>query len=921
MSSGWTWPGSRWWRIDLHAHSQASYDFKPDADRLAKDWAAWVAASKSQLDAVALTDHNCPDGIPAIQTQAATDDLVVFPGVEVTVGGVHLLCLFDPSCSRDNVVSLLSKLGIEPSMYQQQEASSTKSIVEAIELASAEAIVIAAHVNGPKGLLTVLQGQERLKALKAQGLLAVELALPPADPTGWMNPAAPDTLAWLDGTKTEGRRLPQVWSSDSHAFAEAARRYTWIKLTRPNAEGLRLALLDGSGSLRWSDAAGTPTPNTHADYLIESISVSQAKYMGRGDPSDPGSTFTISFNPWLNALIGGRGTGKSTLVDFLRKAFCREGELNGNGETSLKSTFDKRMRVTLSRQEEGLLTEKTSVQVVYRKDGERFAIGWSQDGSVQPIARIEGEQLVKEEGDIRTRFPIRIYSQKQLFDLAKDPNALLAFIDDSQEVRGAELLRLRNEAETKYLALCAEVRAIRVQLSELASLSATLKDVRRKLELLQQGDNRQVFAEYRARHQLDKAWQALLQSASEAIEATSGSVDESSSFSLEDFPWEAEGDQAQESLKRAQQQVIAGLAAFHAEILSAVEKARAGLVQIRASADTKAWLDAMAASDRAYQEVMEGLASAGIANPAEYSDLLKRASELTQQISLLEKQKLVAEERQGEATSALRQYREARAELTARRKLFVARSSNDLIRVEVQGFGLYDELETQLREALGIPRFDDDYQQLVGQLSPADDGAWDYSKLDALVLGFHEAQADGSHPLATRDRRFDTALRRLPPERLDRVALLFPDDVVAVSFHDPRDERASWRNLAQGSPGQQTAALLAFVLGYGQEPIILDQPEDDLDTKLICDLLVRRLRETKSTRQIIVVTHNPNIVVHADAELVISLESRGGQTRVAFSGGLQEQKARAEICNVMEGGREAFQSRYDRIMIPGDVDA
>ena len=81
------------------------------------------------------------------------------------------------------------------------------------------------------------------------------------------------------------------------------------------------------------------------------------------------------------------------------------------------------------------------------------------------------------------------------------------------------------------------------------------------------------------------------------------------------------------------------------------------------------------------------------------------------------------------------------------------------------------------------------------------------------------------------------------------MALHLPDDSVEVSFRDPRDGSATWRKLAQGSPGQQTAALLAFVLGYGHEPIILDQPEDDLDNTLIYELLVRRLRETKATRQ------------------------------------------------------------------------
>ena len=90
-----------------------------------------------------------------------------------------------------------------------------------------------------------------------------------------------------------------------------------------------------------------------------------------------------------------------------------------------------------------------------------------------------------------------------------------------------------------------------------------------------------------------------------------------------------------------------------------------------------------------------------------------------------------------------------------------------------------------------------------------------------------------------------------------------------------------------------------------------------MDNTLIYELLVSRLRETKTKRQVIVVTHNPNIVVHGDAELVLSLKASKGQSSIDCKGGLQERDVRDVICSVMEGGREAFESRYKRIMPPG----
>ena len=94
---------------------------------------------------------------------------------------------------------------------------------------------------------------------------------------------------------------------------------------------------------------------------------------------------------------------------------------------------------------------------------------------------------------------------------------------------------------------------------------------------------------------------------------------------------------------------------------------------------------------------------------------------------------------------------------------------------------------------------------------------------------------------------------------------------------------------------------------------MLDQPEDDLDNHLIYDLIVRQIRENKLRRQLIVVTHNPNVVVNGDAELVHVMEFGRGQCYVMQSGALQEKVVREEVCRVMEGGREAFTRRWKRL--------
>ena len=107
--------------------------------------------------------------------------------------------------------------------------------------------------------------------------------------------------------------------------------------------------------------------------------------------------------------------------------------------------------------------------------------------------------------------------------------------------------------------------------------------------------------------------------------------------------------------------------------------------------------------------------------------------------------------------------------------------------------------------------------------------------------------------------------------------------------------------------------FIKLTLSYGDEPLLLDQPEDDLDNELIYDLIVRQLRETKTKRQVIVVTHNANIVVNGDAEMVLPLEVVKGQTYVQQPASIQQKNVRESICNILEGGEKAFEQRYRRI--------
>ena len=195
------------------------------------------------------------------------------------------------------------------------------------------------------------------------------------------------------------------------------------------------------------------------------------------------------------------------------------------------------------------------------------------------------------------------------------------------------------------------------------------------------------------------------------------------------------------------------------------------------------------------------------------------------------------------------------------------------------------------------------------------DGPQSPQKVEARIQALKDRFADACAGWKEFGGHFNNYLVRecgRSPGFLDKLLTWFPEDALQVEY-SRTGEGTDFHPIVQASDGQRSAAMLAFLLAHGDEPLVLDQPEDDLDNHLIYDLVVRQMQENKRRRQIIVVTHNPNIVVNGDAEMLHVLDFRGGQCRVVQGGALQDASLREEVCRVMEGGREAFERRYRRL--------
>lgn len=913
MKTSWNWSGARWWKFDFHTHTPASDDYGKGPQqaslkqRTPKEWL--LDYMRAGIDCVAITDHN--SGAWIDQLKSALEELKsekpegfrpihLFPGVEISVNpGVHLLAILDPSKTTSDIDTLLGAVGFTGTKGRSDDVT-TKSFTEVVkEIEQLGGIAIPAHVDADNGLFKKLTGATLVQALECGLVFAMEVVDP----------------SWQEPQVYQDRQLhwTEVLGSDSHhPQGNAGQRFpgshfTWVKMGTPSLEGLRLALLDGPLSVRRSDQV-SEDPNRHADLVIEAFEVSQARYMGRSQP------FKLELNPWLNAIIGGRGTGKSTLVEFLRVALRREGEL----PNVLAEDFEKYRKVYQSREDDGLLTENSKFTVTYRKDRTRFRLQWSQRGDVEPI-EVEDETGAwkPDQGNVAQRFPVRIYSQKQIFELAKAPLALLRIVDEASEVDRRSWDESWKAEEARFLSLRAKAREIEAGLADEPRLHGELEDIKRRLAIFEEAGHADVLKGYQKRLRQQRGvqtWEDTWSQSGDRLRKVAGDLLpdplDSSLFEAdrdEDREIQEKANQALDELKRVQER-LEGLADEVDNIATQWREAR----------DASAWKQAVDDAITKYNELLERLKAEKAGDPSAYGELVQRRQLLEGRLKELQSRRAELDKVRREADESLHRLKGLRQELTRKRTDFLTRvlEDNSYVRIEVIPYGARETAERDLRHLLQREdgRFENDISGLINRIyQDGIDATAIEERLSEIKRTLRDI-ASGTYDGGLADRRFATHLSKLPPEAFDRLDLWFPEDSLQVQYSTTADG-SGFRSIQEGSPGQKTAALLAFLFSYGEEPIILDQPEDDLDNHLIYDLIVGQLRRIKQKRQVIVVTHNANIVVNGDAELVVALVARNGETHQECAGCLQERNVRDTICEVMEGGPEAFEQRYRRIAL------
>ncbi len=927
--------GAHWFRCDLQVHTPRDRNWQgadcvSDDDREAYAARLVAACRERGLQGIAITDHHDLAFVEFVRRAALeeVDDegkqlpcerrLIVFPGIELTLGvPCQALLLFDAEFPADLFSLAMTALAITPSAIAESKTTETLRLNTIQSLRQLKEKLDDHTYLRDRYIIFPNVGENGQFSLLRKGLSGkyVEMPCVGGYVDGDLNNLGRGNQDILAGKACEwgNKRLACFQTSDNRRedHRDLARVSTWIKWATPTAEALRQACLAVQSRV------SQQTPQLPAMAII-SVSVSNSAFLG---PID------LQFNSQYNALIGGRGTGKSTILEYLRWALCDQppgisDEDTPNYQARRSRLIDQTLKPLLA-----------TVQVGYEVNGVPHAVRRnSQDGSLQ-IKIGSDDMRPGTEEEVRSLLPIQAYSQKQLSDVSVRLEELSRFI--TAPIRadlGRVELNLNNLATRvrESYGTCRRQRSLSQTLQrrelEERSLSEQADTLRAGLTGLS-GEDRELLDRGRIFDAADRAQQSWRDGASSLQQgalALQRTVD-SHLANLDPPPTEPEP---------------ALLAAAHDEYRELLADAKAALTNLVRRGEVIAGSPEALAPDTPWRRWHETLSAfkaaydAAVQRSSAHSETMKQLQAIEQQLADHRRETArVREELRGldTAEATYRASREAwetlirhRDDLLDAQCQALTTAANGAIRAQVKRYADAGAFTNLLRQSLSGSRIQGSkFDGLAEAITNATDGhaQWvalldDLERLAEFDPDRENAERRPETPaliaagFATGD--LDRTTRNLTPEAWLTLSLSPIQSLPVFEYRSRENEYIAFRNA---SAGQQATALLKTLLNQAGPPLIIDQPEEDLDNPVILEI-VEQVWQAKQRRQLVFSSHNANLVVNGDAELVAWCDYRtaSDQSRgtIVGEGAIDVPKVREAIKAIMEGGEAAFNLRKEK---------
>jgi len=873
--------GLLWRKLDLHVHTPASVDF--DDRQLSADELVSVAVTK-ELDAIAITDHNTGEWVDKV-VEAAKGKIVVFPGVEITAsggkeGGIHIVAIFDVAATTKTIENLLGALEIRAEKYGKPDAFTPKSPLEVVDIiAEHHGLAVLAHSDSTRGLLHDMKGESRTATMTNPHLAAVEAS-------DWDKYAK-----MLDGTDPNYcRKLAVYRASDNrspvlsgnHSVLGIGERFAFFKMDEMTLEGLRQCFCDPEVRIRPDVAKVLPGEGYPR---IVSVAFSSGFLGGQ----------RFEFHEGLNSIIGGKGVGKSLLVEFVRFALNQSSNVQAINDDMVGKLRDQ-------------LGEGATITIVIQQaTGQRIVIERTFDAAKNPIRAWDDETAETVKGKIEQLFPLLVYSQTEAIEIAKNEMAQLLLIDsfidhsaitreiDSIHTQLARLDKRMAESMDAVAELDGKKRDRDTLDEKIKQLDKTLKSPRfEELKKLEPKSNH-----FRHLQDLVGETQEHLESFADAIEDLQAPA----------LPKELAKDAMLRKPRREVEKIIAEARRL-TKALETKIKSAGGVVDVasdkwskvvdKKTAEYEKWLKEAGGNKQQLVTRRQKLQGESDQLGKEVTQLQKKATVVDE----ISKQRITLLDSLGELADELYRLRESKySEISAQ--------SGGRINLELRRGGNRQKFLSGLMELKrGSKLRDRDIQELVHKIEPRE--------FVDLIL------ARDAKPLASKCAIDLDAAKRLI-ETLNSVEdfgqvlalqhIAFPEDAPRIQF---QKDDGNYYDLINLSIGQKCTALLIIALSQGNMPVIIDQPEDALDIPSIYQDIALQLRSRKDCRQFILTTHNPTVAVAGDSDKFHVLKGTATSGQVAVQGAIDRIEVKGQVIQHLEGGTEPFKLKTHKYGIHSD---
>ena len=601
----------------------------------------------------------------------------------------------------------------------------------------------------------------------------------------------------------------------------------------------------------------------------------------------------FEFADGLNCLIGGRGTGKTTVLEFIRYAL--DALPDGEDNRPLCRDIESLVRSNLGggRIQLAIETKDGLSYVVNRTWGEEPQVSTS-DGRPTGISLGHG-----------AFFSADVYSQNQIESISNNPRFQLVLIDGFIEQEVAEIETELGRLQRSLSGNASEILRVEGEIGELVEGLSELPTVEENLKAFAEthGDDAEKInrqhelkarrdREKRALSGLHEAFGQFRQGLQSCVGGLGNKAGTMLPTDLVAGPNEAVLADVQWAADECAREVDVSIEAAVERIDRAMER-MTELSQTLAAAHQE--------QEQVFRQVIEAHQQAQ-AQVQERSRLERLRNDLLAKKRVCDEKRSQLQQLQQDRAGLMQRVSELRDGRFQRRQKVAAELTKRLaptIRVTVEQFGNSDQYEDLLAEGLKK--------------------AGVQSKRTAAKIAGGMSPVDFARAVRANDENALVDLAGLTAEQAGKVILSLAGtprifEIEAVELLDlPRIELLdgeTYKDSGTLSTGQKCTTILPILLLESESPLLIDQPEDNLDNRFIYETVVKSVSGVKPRRQLLFVTHNPNIPVLGDAERVFVLTSSGKKAAVQRDGTVDE--CRSEVETLLEGGREAFELRMQR---------